>query len=403
MKRRLNTDRVPKHTDEYSICPDSTGLQDPSIAAVASCREPVRWNRKIDPWGDTNSLDSLEGVPPTTSSPVTCRANPVPVTKGGVMGPAEWLLLITLSILWGGSFFFGKIAVAEIKPFTVVLGRVGLAALALNILAYLRGYRIWKEARIWGAFFLMGMINNLIPFSLIFWGQTHIACGLASILNATTPLFTVILAHFMTADEPITKSRICGVLLGLLGVAVMIGLDALHGIGMHILGELAVIGAAVSYASAAIFGRRFRTIPPLLTATGQVSATTIMMLPIVSLVDRPWVHPLPSPETVGAVLSLGLLCTALAYTIYFRILAVAGATNVLLVTFLIPVSALLLGTIILGERPAAQHFAGMFLIVLGLAAIDGRLLARLGLRHKKRLRSAEAAVISHRRGSSDRS
>jgi drug/metabolite transporter (DMT)-like permease len=294
-----------------------------------------------------------------------------------VMGPVEWALLVTLSVLWGGSFFFGKVAVKELPPFTVVFGRVSLAALALNLVVVATGKRMPGSPGAWAAFATMGLLNNLIPFSLIFWGQTQIASGLASILNSTTPLFTVVLAHFLTRDEPMTANRLAGVLSGLAGVVVMIGPDVLTGLRANVLAQGAVLAAALSYAFAGIYGRRFKGAPPLVTAAGQVTATSVMMLPVMLAVDRPWSLPVPDVQTAGAVVGLALLCTALAYVIYFRILAAAGATNLLLVTFLIPVSALLLGGLILGERLAPRHFGGMGLIALGLAAIDGRPFGRL--------------------------
>jgi drug/metabolite transporter (DMT)-like permease len=221
----------------------------------------------------------------------------------------------------------------------------------------------------------MGALNNLIPFSMIFWGQTRIASGLASILNATTPLWTVLLASFLTRDEKLTVGRIAGVLIGFLGVAAVIGPAAFGGFGLDVVAQLAVLAAAVSYALATIFGRRFRAmgIPPLMTAAGQVAATSLLILPMVLLVDRPWQLVLPSPVAWASILSLALLCAALAYVVYFRILAVAGATNLALVTFLIPVSAVLLGAVVLGERLEPRQFVGMTLIAVGLAAIDGRL------------------------------
>jgi drug/metabolite transporter (DMT)-like permease len=287
------------------------------------------------------------------------------------MGAVEWALLLALSVLWGGSFFFVKLAVAELPPFTVVLGRVGLAALALNLLVRATGHRMPRDRGRWAAFFAMGLLNNLVPFSLIAWSQTQIASGLASILNGATPLFTALLAHWLTDDERLTWSRLAGVLLGLTGVGVMIGLEALSGLGLHVVAELAILLATLSYACAGIFGRRFRGQPPLVTATGQVTATTLMMLPIVLAVDRPWTLAMPQPSTLAAVAGLALLSTALAYLLFFRILAAAGATNLLLVTLLIPVSALLVGHFVLGEGLALQHILGMGLIALGLAAIDG--------------------------------
>ncbi len=293
------------------------------------------------------------------------------------MGAMEWALLIVLSVLWGGSFFFAEVALVELRPFTVVLCRVGFAALVLVAVVYATGQRLPRRGDLWGAFFVMGALNNLIPFTLIVWGQTHIASGLASILNAATPLFTVVLAHLLTHDEKMTPNRLAGVVLGLAGVAVLIGPEVLRGLGFHLVAQLAVLGAALSYAFAGIFGRRFRGEPPLVVAAGQVTATTVMILPIALFADRLWAVPLPGATTWAAIAGLAVLSTALAYVIFFRILATAGATNLLLVTLLIPVSAILLGTAILGERLAFGHFAGMALIGLSLAAIDGRPLKAL--------------------------
>jgi drug/metabolite transporter (DMT)-like permease len=301
----------------------------------------------------------------------------VPAVSDKTMGAREWFLLLILSVLWGGSFFFSKVAVAEIPPFTLVLGRVALAAAALHMVILAVGGRMPRSPRIWAAFMVMGAINNLIPFSLIFWGQTQLASGLTSILNATTPLFAAVLAHFLTRDERLSPGRLAGVLLGLIGVAAMIGPEALHGLGVNVLAQLAVLGAAVSYAFAGIFGRRFGGQPPLVTAAGQLTATTVMMAPLALFFDQPWRGAMPSLAAWGALAGLALPSTALGYVIYFRVLAAAGATNILLVTFLMPVCALLLGMTILGERLDASHFMGMGLIALGLAAIDGRLPAGL--------------------------
>jgi drug/metabolite transporter (DMT)-like permease len=236
------------------------------------------------------------------------------------------------------------------------------------------------DPTLWRDFLIMGLLNNAIPFSLIFWGQKEIASGLASILNATTPLFTVLVANAFTRDEKATWQKLAGVALGILGVALMIGLDAASGLGSHVLSELAVLAAAISYAFAGVFGRRFRGRPPLVVAAGQLTGSSALILPVALIVDRPWTQALPSGATLGAVIGLALLCTALAYVIFFRILARAGATNLLLVTFLIPVSALVLGIAFLHETLNAHHFIGMALIGLGLAAIDGRPLRMLARR-----------------------
>ena len=299
-----------------------------------------------------------------------------------VMGPREWVLLVTLSVLWGGSFFFAEVALVDLAPLTVVVGRVAIAALALTIGIYVTGGRLPGGRGLWGAFLVMGALNNAIPFSLIVWGQVHIDSGLAAILNATTPLFTVLLAHVLTADERLTPARLAGVLIGLAGVAVLIGPDALQGLGAQALAQLAVVAAAVSYACAGIFGRRFKTVTSAQASAGMLIGATVWMLPLALLVDQPWTLA-PGPVSLAAVAAMALLCTALAYLFYFKILAAAGATNLLLVTFLIPVSALLLGVFILGEDPAWTAYAGMALIFAGLAAIDGRLWGRLRRRRPR--------------------
>jgi drug/metabolite transporter (DMT)-like permease len=309
-----------------------------------------------------------------------------------VMGVLDWGLLFCLSILWGGSFFFGKVALSELKPFTVVLGRVCIAAIALNIIVRATGNKMPSSPKIWIAFLIMGLLNNLIPFSLIFWGQTQIASSLAAILNATTPVWAVLLAHFLTSDERLTVNRMVGVLFSLVGVVVMIGLDALNGLGTNVVAQLTVLGAAISYSFAGIYGKRFKGIPPIVTATGQLTGTTIMMIPLALVIDKPWLLPMPSAQVLGALLGLALLCTALAYIIYFRLLTTAGATNLLLVTFLIPISAIILGTTFLNEKLSMEQIVGMGLIGLGLIAIDGRFVKKIH-RHLQNGKTTRSSIL----------
>ena len=291
------------------------------------------------------------------------------------MGLRVWIWLLSLSVLWGGSFFFAKVALGELGPLTVVFARVALAALVLDIVLLATTTNPFRRSAPWAAYFAMGFLNNVLPFSLIFWGQTEIASGLASILNATTPLFTLLVAHFLTADEKIDGAKVAALLAGFAGVAVLIGPDLLVS-DTSVWGEAACLGAALSYAFAGVYGRRFKLmkIAPLEAAAGQVTASSVLILPIMLAVEQPWALPARPSMTVWAALGgLALLSTALAYVLYFRILAAAGATNLLLVTFLIPVTAVLLGAAVLGERLAPRHFGGMALIGLGLAVIDGRL------------------------------
>ena len=308
------------------------------------------------------------------------------------MRAKEWILLCILSLLWGGSFFFTKIVLRDLQPFTVVLGRVNLAAIALIAFIYLSGQQIPVSLQTWRAFLAMGTLNNLIPFSLIVWGQTQIDTSLAAILNATTPLFSVVLTHLLTNDERLTTNRLFGVLIGLCGVVVLVGPEVLHGIKLQSLGLFAIIGAAFSYGCAGIYGRRFQKLSPVVVSAGILTSTTVMILPLALILEQPWAIR-PSTITWVALLILGLFNTAIAYLIYFRILAVAGATNLSLVTFLIPISALLLGVFILGERLDWTAFAGMIFIFIGLIAIDGRFFYKVS-----KINVASARVIQKNQG-----
>jgi len=290
------------------------------------------------------------------------------------MGIGEWAILITLAFLWGASFFVNEVAVRALPTVTVVVARVAIAAIILHAALRAGGLRMPWDAHLWRTLFAMALINNVLPFSLIVWGQSHIASGLAAIVNATTPLFTVMIAHGFTSDERLTRGRLAGIIIGLSGVAVMIGMDALRNLGVNVIAQLSVLGGAMCYATAAVFGRRFRNmnITPMQTATGQVTAASIILVPVMLLVDRPWTFSVPGVEVIGALIAVASLSTALAYVLYFQLLARAGATNVLLVTFLVPVVAILLGVSVLGEVLYPQHVFGMALIGVGLAAIDGR-------------------------------
>ncbi|MEM7171075.1 MAG: DMT family transporter [Pseudomonadota bacterium] len=297
-------------------------------------------------------------------------------TSSTSMTPLLWGLLLLLSVLWGGSFFFAEIALGDLPPLTLVLARVATGAAFLLLWAAISRQNLQPILTHWRAFAVMAILNNLIPFTLIFWGQIYIASGLAAILNATTPLFTILLAHFLTSDEKITWPRATGVMLGFFGVVVMVGPGLLENFTSDVAAQLAILAAALSYAFAGIYGRRFRDLNPVATASGQLCASTLLFIPLVCLMDQPWNLPLPSLHTWLAVAGIGLLSTAMGYLIFFRILAAAGATNLLLVTFLIPVSALVLGIGLLNESLTTEQVLGMGLIAAGLIAVDGRIFRR---------------------------
>ncbi len=300
-------------------------------------------------------------------------------TRSLTMGPLEWSMLVLLSIFWGGSFLFVGIAVSDFPAFTIAFLRVAIATGVLWFV--LISMRIeWPTKReLWLSFFVMGVINSAIPFSLIAWGQSHVASGLASILIATTPLFSVVVAHIFADDEPITPMRLAGVAAGLIGVVILIGPSALGNLGTSLLGQFAIILAAILYALSGTYGRRFskQGVPPLVVATGQVSASTVLLLPAVLLIDQPWQLPAPAVRSWAAIAGLGVISTGAAYLLYFRVLATAGATNILLVNFLVPITAIVLGILVLDEVLLTQHIAGMLLIAAGLALMDGRAIAKI--------------------------
>jgi drug/metabolite transporter (DMT)-like permease len=297
---------------------------------------------------------------------------------GQAMSRQDWTILLLLSVIWGGSFFFIELALTSVQPLTVVLIRVGLAAAMLWAFLWWRGQPLPLPPGAAFAYLVLALLNNVVPFILFVSAQEQITGGLASILNATTPIWGVLVAHAFTADEKATPNKVIGVLLGFGGVAVLFGPDFLGQLGQGLLAQLACLGATLCYALAGVWARRFRNmgIEPTAVATGQLSAAALVMLPLVLIFEPPWHAVAP---TAGAWLALGALaffCTSLAYILYFRLLASAGATNSLLVTFLIPVTAILLGALFLHEQLAPRSFAGMGLIAAGLAAIDGRLFRR---------------------------
>lgn len=291
------------------------------------------------------------------------------------MSAAEWTMLLVLSVVWGASFFFMKVALAEVTPLTVVAARVGLGAALLWGLILARGLPVPSGLRRWRDYAILGLVGNLAPFGLIAFGQAALPSGLAAILNASTPLWTVLLAHLATPDERLTAQRLTGVLVGMAGVAVIVGPQAFTGGPAAVLPSLAIVGAALCYAAAAIFARRYRGEPPIVTSAAQLGVSALIAVPLLLAVDG---APLGlSMQAYGSLAFVGLVATGLAFLLFFRILSGAGATNAVLVTFLVPVSAILLGALFLSERLEPREFAGMACIALGLAAIDGRPLRRL--------------------------
>lgn len=289
------------------------------------------------------------------------------------MDRQTWLLLLLLSVLWGASFFFGGVALRELPPTTIALVRVAMAAALLFPLFKIRGGTLPTNLAGWLPFFVMGLLNNVIPFSLTLVGQLHISSGLASVLNATTPLFTVlVMASF--GDERLSVRRIVGVIIGLLGVIVLREPGIVQS-DSETFGMLLCLAAALSYGFSGLWGRRkFNGVAPLTSSTCQLICSSVAMAVIAAAVDQPWQLPMPGATTWAALIGLAALSTSLAYVVFYRVLARSGATNVMLVTLLIPVTAILLGVLVLGEPLTAREIVGALVIASALIVIDGRAL-----------------------------
>jgi len=295
------------------------------------------------------------------------------------MGVGEWTVLVGLSAVWGSTFFFVEILLTAWTPFTIVFLRVSIAALCLWAYLIFRGRGAPKGLKIWVNLAGMSMLNNVIPFCLFIWAQMSITGSLASILNGTMPIFTVVLGYMLARDENISGGKLLGALVGFIGVAVLIGVDALSGRGADtLLAQLAMLGTAMCYAFASLYGKRFRAmdISPAQTAAGQVTLSALFIFPLMMIFDRPWTLPLGGVHVWASVIALGTLCTAAAYIAYFRLLGSVGAVNISICTFLIPIFSIMLGASFLGEVLLPQHIIGMVIIGIGLLLIDGRAVAK---------------------------
>lgn len=299
--------------------------------------------------------------------------------------PRDWALLGLLSVLWGGSFFFTGVAVRELPPLTIVLARVGLAALLLVPVHMLVLGRLPGGRAAWGTFLIMSALNNVIPFSLIVTGQREIASGLASVLNATPPLFTVLVMASL-GEEKLIVRKVLGVLVGLSGVVILRGQTLLSLSDAHTLGVALCLGAAVSYAFAGLWGRRHLSgVAPLTSATCQLLCSTAIMGALAAVFERPWMLPMPGAATLWSLAGTAALSTALGYIVFFQVLVRSGASNVMLVTLLIPVTSILLGHAVLGEIVGRREIIGALVIASSLLIVDGRVFGVFGKRNGARL------------------
>lgn len=282
------------------------------------------------------------------------------------MGRLEWLLLLLLALLWGSSFLFMKIAVQALPVFTVVLGRIGIAALLVSGFVYARRLRWPKTAKRWGQLILLGFLRAGLPISLFVWAGTQIDSNLSGILNSTTPLFTAIVAHALTQDEKLNGARITGILLGMAGVIMLIGISVLQGLGSNVLGQLAILGATCSYGFSNVYGRRFKDMPVAVSTAGLLFGATVIILPLALVFDQPWTLHFSLQPTL-AVLVLAVVNTAIAFLVWLTLILRAGATHTAQVTFIIPFVSIVLGFLFLGEQIGWNALVGLGFILMGLA------------------------------------
>lgn len=295
------------------------------------------------------------------------------------MNSRSWIILFAVSAIWAASFLFVEIALEEVPSLTIMTARVTIGAVGLY--AMLRIFRVRWPGRaqvsrlgLLALFFTLGLTNNVVPFSLIVWSQTHLSASLASILNATMPLFVVFLAHFFTKDEKLSWPKFIGVMLGFAGVVIIVSAEGLDLTSGDTIGKFTMLGAACSYAIAALIARHFGKLrlDPLVIAFGQSAAAAVIALPIAGFLEEPWRLTI-SGQVWITLIALGLLCSSVAYALYFRLIATAGATNASLVTLLIPPFAIVAGILFLGESLTLMQLTGMTAIGLGLLVTDGRI------------------------------
>ena len=314
----------------------------------------------------------------------------------------NFLLLLSLAILWGPSFLFIKVAVAEIPPFTLILGRVGIAAVLLYGLLRLQKKNLPPPGRVWIYLAVVALFHNSFPFVLLSWAEQYIDSGLASILNALTPFFTIILAHLLTTDDKITSTKAFGIALGLVGSVFLVAPALAAGMQSTTQGMLAMIVVSASYGFALVLARKhLRGLPSMVAPTSQMVLATLYLLPLAFIFDQPFSLPMPSPEAIGSVVALAVFGTALAFIIYYRLIESADASFTSLVTYLVPIFSILLGVLILGERLGWNDYTGFVLILAGVMVVNGLFKSRGRLRLPDRwpvqLRSQVRAQLRARR------
>lgn len=289
----------------------------------------------------------------------------------------SWGLMAVLATLWGASFLSIRIALDEIPPLTAMAHRVGWATLVLWIYVLARRMPLPRDRKIWIGFLGMGLLNNVIPFTLMAWGQLYIPSGLTSIFNAATAIFGVLVAALLLSDERLSGRKAIGVAIGFAGVVTAIGFESLRNFNITSLAQLAVLAGTVSYAFAGVWARkRLAGLAPQVAAAGMLTASTVILVPLAWVFDGPISLDL-QPRTYMAIAYFALGATAIAYLLYYRVLTLAGSGNLMLVTLMVTPIAIVLGAVVLGETLSPNAYKGFALLAVGLAIIDGRVIDRM--------------------------
>lgn len=304
---------------------------------------------------------------------------PVLTVVSRKLGPFEWLLLVIQSMLWGSSYIFQAIAIKEVPAATIMATRLVPGVAILLLAAWISGTRLPRGFAGWRPFLILGPLNTLIPTGLIIWGQREVPSGLAAILTATTPLVGLFVVHMLTHDEKLSVNKLVGVVIGILGVAVLVGGAAFVGTGSALLSQLAILCSTLLYSLAAVYAHRLVGEPPMRMAVGQASSALLFSIPCAIVIDQPWTLSMPSTAAIASIILMGALSSGLAAIVHFTVLRRAGPSNTFLVTLLLPLTPLILGSIFLGERLAPREYFGAVIIGLALIVIDGRALRYLGL------------------------
>lgn len=290
------------------------------------------------------------------------------------MKSKTWLWIILLALLWAPAFLFMKVAVQEIPPFTLVAGRVLLAAVALTVVMWQQKRRFPRFGAIWGRFAVLGLFLNVLPYILISWGEQYVDSGLASLLIGTDPLFTMVIAHFFIANDRLTPTKILGVVVGFGGLGLLVAPQVIDGISATFGGITAVVLAAISYGMGGVYAKMYQPkTNPLVTTSAQLWLATLFLLPVSLLWERPFTLPMPSITAITAVVALAIICTALTHVIYLWLLRSTKVTQLAMIAYLVPVIGLILGIVVLGERPGWHAYLGGALILVGVMIINGRL------------------------------